>query len=113
MLILYATFVIVCALSFHAVDTSATHALKVALNAQTFINDLKKEKVCTDSNRGEACRDLFNRLATSISEEQRFRLACVVLHAIGEEKWMSELGCPPILPNPGANPNGITPHHRP
>jgi hypothetical protein len=40
---------------------------------------LAKEKVCTDTNRKVACRALFDRLATSLSDAQRFQLACAVV----------------------------------
>lgn len=49
-------------------------------------NELQKEKVCSQSSdRLVACRALFERLAGSLSEEQRVRLACqVVLHLRGQ-----------------------------
>jgi len=43
---------------------------------------LSKEKVCSETNQGQACEDLFRRLATNITAEQRLRLACDVLAAL-------------------------------
>lgn len=49
--------------------------------------ELSREKVCSQSsNRRIACRALFERLAKSLSEEQRSRLACqVIVHLNGSE----------------------------
>lgn len=59
---------------------------------------LRTAKVCSDVNRGQACRDLFDRLATSISDEQRERLACVVFQSAGVKP---AINCPPISTNEG------------
>lgn len=101
---MYFTFIIVAILAFNAVEKKGQDALDISNENQQVLTQLKSEKVCSESNRGEACRDLFNRLATSISEKQRLRLACVILNVEGERKTMERLGCPPIKPNPGANP---------
>lgn len=39
---------------------------------------LEAEKVCSESNRGDACRALFQRLAEDLSAQQRRDLACSV-----------------------------------
>jgi hypothetical protein len=71
----------------------ATHNDVDAIDAR-----LKTAKVCSDTNRGQACIDLFNRLARSITEAQRDRLACVVFqHA----KVKPNINCPVIKPNEG------------
>lgn len=44
----------------------------------TFESRLHAERVCSNSNRGQACRDLFQRLAEDISPTQRRELACTV-----------------------------------
>ena len=59
---------------------------------------LRTAKVCSDMNRGQACRDLFDRLATSISDEQRARLACVVFQYAGVKP---AINCPQIPTNEG------------
>ena len=59
---------------------------------------LRTAKVCSDMNRGAACRDLFDRLATSISDEQRARLACVVFQYAKVEP---NIPCPQIPTNEG------------
>jgi hypothetical protein len=94
-------------LAFNAVQNAADHALKVALGASIVVNELKKEKVCSETNQGEACRDLFDRLANNITDAQRLRLACVVLNAQGKAETMAELNCPTIVSNhppPAKNP---------
>jgi CHASE1-domain containing sensor protein len=53
-----------------------------ATQAQTFVDTfqerIRKERVCTESNRGDPCRALFQRLAEDLSAEQRLALACEV-----------------------------------
>jgi hypothetical protein len=53
-----------------------------ATQAQTFVNTfqerIRRERVCTESNRGAPCRALFQRLAEDLSVEQRLLLACEV-----------------------------------
>jgi hypothetical protein len=61
---------------------------------------LFSEKVCSDTNRGQACRDLFNRLASSLSPDQRFRLGCDVLAALNLaelDTLRRQAKCPPPL----------------
>jgi Tfp pilus assembly protein PilO len=64
------------AIAKRADERSARSAFQIQLN---------REKVCSQSsNRRVACRALFERLAGSLSENQRIRLACqVVLHLNG------------------------------
>jgi hypothetical protein len=64
---------------------------------------LFSEKICSVSNTGEACRALFNRLADSLSEKQRFRLACDVLAALDlpeMDKLRQQAKCPPPITAP-------------
>lgn len=71
--------------------SKATKVEKIAKRADVrsadaaFQIQLNREKVCSQSsNRRVACRALFERLAGSLSEKQRVRLACqVVLHLNG------------------------------
>lgn len=44
----------------------------------TFADRIRREKVCTETNRGDSCRALFQRLAEDLSEQQRIALACDV-----------------------------------
>src|SRR5213592_2176235 len=58
-------------------------ALKADFKAEQnrTIAALAKEKVCSQSsNRRAACRALFDRLAESISDRQRYKLACAILN---------------------------------
>ena len=82
----------------NSIQNASDHALRVAVEAskQAEINRVfVKEKVCSDTNQGEPCRDLFERLANNLSKEQRFRLACLVLYETKEYQRHAELGCPP------------------
>lgn len=56
---------------------TANSALNLAIEAS-----LTKEKVCSLSHQGGPCKALFNRLARSINDVQRKRLACTVLSAL-------------------------------
>lgn len=48
--------------------------------------EITREKVCSPSDRIDACRALFERLAVALSEGQRDRLACqVIRHLTGPE----------------------------
>lgn len=53
-----------------------------ATQAQAFVSTfqerIRSEKVCTESNRGDPCRALFQRLAEDLSAAQRLALACEV-----------------------------------
>lgn len=53
-----------------------------AKQAETFVESfqerIRSEKVCTETNRGDSCRALFQRLAEDLSVEQRLALACEV-----------------------------------
>lgn len=53
-----------------------------AARAEEFVKNfrerLSSEKVCSESNRGDACRALFQRLAEDLSPQQRRDLACAV-----------------------------------
>lgn len=54
------------------------HATRTRNFVENFKLSLQLEKVCTESNRGDPCRALFQRLAEDISAEQRLALACEV-----------------------------------
>ncbi len=45
---------------------------------ENFQARIHAEKVCTESNRGDPCRALFQRLSEDLSAEQRLALACEV-----------------------------------
>lgn len=53
-----------------------------AARAEDFVTNFRQriadEKVCTESNRGDPCRALFQRLAEDLSPQQRRDLACAV-----------------------------------
>lgn len=40
---------------------------------------LQRERICADTNQGDPCRALVDRLDASITREQQFRRACAVL----------------------------------
>ena len=56
-------------------QVKATRAVDFVENFQERIH---AEKVCTESNRGDPCRALFQRLSEDISAQQRLALACEV-----------------------------------
>lgn len=60
----------------------ALHARVKATQAEEFVSTFQErirgEKVCTESNRGDPCRALFQRLAEDLSAEQIHELACAV-----------------------------------
>lgn len=62
---------------FYRHTEEAQQAAAVALS-----RSVEEQKICSASNLGEACRDLFERLARSISDEQRHELACAVVLAL-------------------------------
>ena len=72
------------------------------LHAQGRVEEIHKtltsEKVCSASNVGPACQALFDRLAASITDAQRTRLACVVFQ-YAEVK--PNIPCPVIPSNEG------------
>lgn len=60
----------------------AIQARVKAARAEDFVTNFREriasEKVCTESNRGDPCRALFQRLSEDLSPEQRRALACAV-----------------------------------
>ena len=60
----------------------AVSAQVQAARAVDFVDNfqarIRAEKVCTESNRGDPCRSLFQRLAEDLSAQQRLALACEV-----------------------------------
>lgn len=57
-----------------------------ATQAQSFVKSfqdrIRRERVCTESNRGDPCRALFQRLAEDLSPAQRLALACEVARGL-------------------------------
>lgn len=53
-------------------------ANKARVTHLKFALDLRSEQVCSRTNRGEPCRQLFARLAQDISPAQEHELACTV-----------------------------------
>lgn len=97
-LIGYGAFVLVCILGFNAVQGGSEEALRIAVEANDVAHSLKEEKICSETNQGQACRDLFNRLSDNISEYQRLRFTCVTLKVQGETETMKRINCPVIPP---------------
>lgn len=85
LLLAYLLLVGSMALSVYWTHTVATRAdERAAKTQQQFVSksisdQVKSESICTRTNQGEACRDLFTRLATSITTDQRRRLGCQAL----------------------------------
>jgi hypothetical protein len=104
--------IIILCMAFVAVAGVNAFYLFPHLNQQTQQNTrqiqqvrqlLVAEKVCSVSNQGAACRALFDRLATHLSKEQRFRLACDVLAPLDipdAVRWAREAECPPPIASP-------------
>lgn len=95
--------VLVCIALFFAsltvVHTLNANSSDIARIKRVFV----AEKVCSLSNQGQACRDLFDRLAINLSPNQRYRLACDVLAALEtQEAIMMRVAakCPPPIPSP-------------
>jgi hypothetical protein len=91
-----------------AVDRSRDEIHEVRLlaleaNARTerlrIQQELTREKVCSESSdQVVACSALFERIARNLTDEQRLRLACVVLYELRDsprpEQWARQLRCP-------------------
>lgn len=109
LLILYVLFVFIGFLAFNAVQAGSERALKIAVSTRTevaehdrILSQFRSEKVCSDTNQGQACRDLFNRLRNNITDAQRFQLACMVLDQTKQKEVFDNIGCLPVPP--GAKP---------
>jgi len=64
---------------------------------------LVREKVCSLSNQGDACRSLFDRLARNLSPAQRKRLGCdviAVLKGPGIHEIRKASRCPKPIKGP-------------
>ena len=62
---------------------SAVRAVRIAEQTQRKV--LVRERVCSQTNQGAACRALFDRLANAATPAQKLRLACEAIHALGEK----------------------------
>lgn len=63
---------------------------KLAISANTQADEavnavLQKERICADSSDVTACRALFERLARSVTDEQRYRLGCAAIKMLEGE----------------------------
>lgn len=81
LLIIYIAILIVTGLAMFAMFTAAdaAHDQAEIANARARVALLQREQVCSLSNQGLPCRDLFRRLASSITDAQRRELACTVI----------------------------------
>jgi hypothetical protein len=70
----------------------------VALSNRLDSLAIQREKVCAEHNQGQACRDLFTRLANNISPGQRRELACAVFEVFASraqtERLVRDYRCP-------------------
>lgn len=93
--------ILVFLVGLNTIQNASDHALEVAVSAEKkarISQELAKEKVCSETNQGEACRDLFQRLRNNISNTQRFQLACVILDQTQQTDIFKKIGCPPVPP---------------
>lgn len=69
-------------------DALTTRVERIANRNAAFIDayavrlSLQSEKVCSESNRGSACRALFERLVEDITRTQTRRMACGAVRAL-------------------------------
>lgn len=64
--------------------TARAAAMAVRIAEQTQRRTLVRERVCSQTNQGAACRALFDRLANAATPDQKRRLACEAVHALRE-----------------------------
>jgi len=73
---------------------NARDAASTAVAVQVQIEaTLRNDKVCSASNTGPACRSLFNRLASSIDQNQRRILACRVADSLKRPDLAKNISC--------------------
>lgn len=97
LLLAYLILVVAMAISLYWTHDLASQADQKAAKAQTvlhqqqFAQSLRNEQVCSLSNQGDACRDLFDRLAKSITPTQRYRLGCQALGGLLPNKQVTKI----------------------
>lgn len=97
-LVVAAATVFASASTFYVLQSANSRADRAADTAREVRALLVSDKVCTDTNQGAACRALFDRLARSLTREQRFRLACdglAALHDPDAARIYRRAGCQP------------------
>lgn len=72
---------------------SAANKAEAAVTLQT----LRNEKVCSDTNQGQACRDLFTRLVNNVSPDQKRQLACLIARDLHRPDLASNIDCTDII----------------
>lgn len=95
---LYAGFFIIIlslAVSLQIVNhwnRQAQASAKIA-RAVAVAQGIKSEHVCSKTNQGMACQELFNRLVNNVTPAQRLLLACFVAYDLKRPDLASKLNC--------------------
>jgi Trm5-related predicted tRNA methylase len=72
----------------HQAQSAAKTAQAVAV-----VQKLRAEKVCSESNQGQACRDLFHRLVNNADPEIRREFGCLVARELHRPDLASKIDC--------------------
>ena len=99
---LYAFFLVIIIsglVGLHVTDHWNTQAQHAARRAQSVLVEqrLRAEKVCTATNAGQACRDLFQRIVAAADMTERRQFACLVARELHRPDLASKIDCRGIL----------------
>jgi hypothetical protein len=82
--------------AYYTLTTTTDRVDANAQDIQRFKRAFQADKVCSLSNQGKACIDLFERLARNVTEDQQKRAACTVLEELNipeADVWRRKANC--------------------
>ena len=85
------------AAAFYTLTTTTDKVDENSEDIAKFKRAFQADKVCSLSNQGKACVDLFERLRHNITDEQKKLAACSVLDELDipeADAWRRKAGCP-------------------
>lgn len=85
------------AAAFYTLTTTTDKVDENSQSIEQFKRAFQADKVCSLSNQGKACVDLFERLNHNITDEQRKLAACAVLDELDireADEWYKKAECP-------------------
>ena len=94
--VIFAMLFSLCA-AYYTLTTTTDKVDENSEDIQSFKRAFRADKVCSLSNQGKACIDLFERLQRNITQEQQEQLACGVLETLNipeADAWRRRADCP-------------------
>ena len=52
---------------------------------------IQRERICSDTNQGDACRELYERIERSLTLDQRHRRVCLLIATLVEDPGVARV----------------------